>query len=131
MNIHKKLIDLGFKKIDPHKLEFDSQVGKKFIKYKDLKLDVPKWTFTYYFEFSKSVKVWSIVQKHTIISIYVESENIDKNKTLTIKNRTYYGDHIKLVFSNVGGQSLESIDNIIQFLPKEVKRDLIISKLFK
>ena len=133
MNIHKKLVELGFKKIEPHKLEYDKLRGKSFIKYKELKIDAPKWIFTYHFQFSKETKVWAIVEKHTEITIYVESATPVDRKTLSIKNRLYYGDYINRVYTNIGGSfpPLEGIGNIIQFLPKEVKRDLIISKLFK
>lgn len=75
MNINNKLKKIGFQKIDQHKLIHDWNNGLKFVSYKSLEQKAPKWEFTYLFNFSKEVKIWAIITKHTDLKIYVEKES--------------------------------------------------------
>lgn len=134
MNIHNKLLSLGFKKIEPHKLEYDS--SSKFTPYSDLKIPAPKWHFTYILNFSKDVKVWAIVVKHTDITIYLEKELPLDPKRSFVGNRTlskfYKKSNIHAIYSSNTGKypPITSLNSIIQVLPTDIKRDVILSKLF-
>lgn len=132
MNIHNKLKKLGFRKIEPHFLDYSYKVGQHFAPYEDsLTVSPPKWTFTYIYHFSKDVKVWALVEKHSEIMMYVES-------TTPIEKKNRYGsiskEYITLIYSNKqeyirNYPALTSTNDLIHFLPLAVRRDMQLSRL--
>lgn len=138
MNIHKKILSLGFKRVGYHEREYRTDgsylyqmspkpgVTEKKYNYATRKYDItfrkaPKWTYFYLLKYSDNIKIWAKIEKHNDITIYLESP---KSKT---------GVDVIYDMPNYGNKNttLQSEKDIIDLLPSEIQRDLIIDSLFK
>lgn len=134
MNIHKKLISIGFKRCEPHKPSSDWRsparmvVDNKETKsiYKDGKWTSvekekihPKWQQFYLLEFDSNLNIWIKVNRDYIKQVWLQGNEVrDKWGEVTIKE------------INIDN-NIKSKSDIMRLLPKRLQRDLIINDLFK
>ena len=136
MNTHKKLLNMGFKKCEPHIKQYDN--NKEFIygmipdvyvnEYKivnskrtlvKVKKVHPKWRLFYKMIFTDTINIWVDTDKGQIKTIWLEG-NIAKDGVEEIYE-----------FYKHGSILLESKKDIIRLFPKAIQRDFIINDLFK
>jgi len=134
MNTHKKLLNMGFKKCEPHIKHYDNYSGPYSMKpdvyvneYKivnskrtlvTVKKVHPKWRLFYKMAFTDTVNIWIDTDKGQIKTIWLEG-NIAKNGVEEIYE-----------FYKHGSILLESKKDIIRLFPKAIQRDFIINDLF-
>ena len=135
MNIHKKLLNMGFKKCDPHikyhdrynepyKMVPDVYTNEsKYVNGKSTTVKVkkvhPKWRIFYKMIFTEGINIWIDTDKGQIKTIWLEG-NIAKDGVEEIYEVYRHGSIL-----------LESKKDIIKLFPKSIQRDFIISDLFK
>ena len=137
MNIHKKLLSLGFKRTGYHEKEYRSDgsylycmVSKDLIEEKRYDYDrkktittirkAPKWTFFYVLEYSSQTKVWAKIEKHNDLSLYLESPRTKNGVDLIYSMPSYSNKNI----------NIQSEKDIIALLPQEIQRELLINSIF-
>jgi len=141
MNPHKKLRELGFRKTIFYKpgynpgtyescmLPDDVEVSYNFVDGKRVKVEKKKihpkgdsfWTLKY----SDNYILWCLVRNHQIDKIWLE----DKNK---VSNTVYWNkdERLQLVFDYNRLAPLQGKNQIMNLLPKEIKRDFLLDQLF-
>lgn len=150
MNPHKILTQMGFKKTVFHKPGYDRVTYESMmmpddveIKYeikngKQVRVEVKKihpksdsfWTLKY----NDNYTFWCLVKNHQINKIWLE----DKSGKSLGKNRMLYysvkqeDERLKLVFDayNRDHSPILGKDQIMNLLPKEVKRNFLLDQLF-
>lgn len=146
MNPHKKLRELGFRKTIFYKPGYnpvtyeacmvpdDVEVSYNFVDGKRVKVEKKKthpkgdsfWTLKY----SENYILWCLVKSHHIDKIWLE----DKNKVSNVVywNRSKKDERLQLVFDyNIRESSpLQGKNQIMNLLPKEIKRDFLLDQLF-
>lgn len=134
MNIHKKLISIGFKRCEPHKpsdnwreparmIVDDKEFKSIFKDGKCVRIEKPKkhpkWEQFYLFEFDSNLNIWIKVNRDYIKQIWLQGSDI-KDK--------WGENNIKEI--NIDN-TIESKSDIIKIFPKRLQRDLMINELFK
>jgi hypothetical protein len=148
MNPHKKLSQIGFKKTAFHKPGYNEEtyesmmvpddVDSKWDNSKKFKVEVKKvhpksdsfWTLRY----NENYILWCLVKNHRIDKIWLENK---LGKSLGRSRVLYYGgrqedERLKLIFdiSNKDQGPLQGKDQIMNLLPKEIKRNFLLEQLF-
>jgi len=151
MNAHKKMKELGFKKTAFHKPGYDPKTyescmvldneGKKH-EYKDgkristiVEKKHPKSDSFWVLKYSDVYTLWALVKNHTISIIWLENKNgkSGSNWGFTQKSHSKPGDERLKVVYNISSKDhyiLQGKDQIINLLPKEVRRDFLLEQLF-
>lgn len=135
MNTHKKLLNMGFKRCEPHHKHYDNYSEPyrmvpdvyanetKVINGKRTVVTVkkvhPKWRQFYKLIFTEGINIWVDTDKGQIKTIYLEG-NIAKNGVEEIYEFYKHGSFL-----------LESKKDIIKLFPKSIQRDFILNDLFK
>lgn len=135
MNTHKKLLDMGFRKCEPHVKHYDRydlpyrmvpDMYVNEIKVENGRSTVvkvkkihPKWRIFYKMIFTEGINIWVDTDKGQIKTIWLEG-NIAKDGVEEIYE--YYKQ---------GQITLNSKKDIIKLFPKSIQRDFIINDLFK
>lgn len=128
MNTHKVLLKLGFKICGPHKLESNfnykqiivpdltvkKRVNAKYIEVKKIHLKNKKFYNQIY---NKNLTIWVITINSIITNIWLDENKSDINIVYDIRRQKNY--------------LIKSKSDIINLLPKDIKRNLIIDILFK
>lgn len=136
MNIHKKLISLGFVRCKPHKpshnwrepshmVPDDTEVKSILKNGKweriEKKKEHPKWEQFYLLKFDSNLDIWIKLSRNCIDQIWLDGEDIkDKWGVRMIKEINVKNDKI----------SFESKSDIIKTFPKRLQRDLILKEIF-
>lgn len=149
MNPHKILTQMGFKKTVFHKPGYDRVTYESMmmpddveIKYeikngKQVGVEVKKihpksdsfWTLKY----NDNYTFWCLVKNHQINKIWLENKS---GKSLGKRTLHYGGrqedERLKLVFDayNRDHNPILGKDQILNLLPKEVKRNFLLDQLF-
>jgi len=152
MNSHKKLRELGFKKTKFHKPGYDSEtcescmlldeyeikwetIGGKRVSVKVDKIH-PKSDSFWTLKYNENYILWCYVKSHQINKIWVENKlgkSRGKSRILYYSGTTRQDDErLKLVFdyNNRESNPLHGKNQIMNLLPKEVKRDFLLEQLF-
>lgn len=129
MNLGKKISNMGFKKTQFHKSEYDYNLKRRVMvpyvyevnKHYDRKEKVwittkkkvnhPKWSNFYVLKMNKELKVWMLTDKDIIVKVWVEYTKGVKEIYNTRTKSTY---------------SINSKMDIIKLFPKEIQRDFIL-----
>lgn len=134
MNIHKKLISIGFKRCEPHKpsdnwrepsrmIADDKEVKTVFKEGKWIRLEKkkihPKWEQFYLLEFDSNLNIWIKANRDHIKQLWLQGDEIKDKWGHTIIQEINIDNNLK------------SKSDIISLFPKRLQRDLIISELFK
>lgn len=135
MNAHKKLIDMGFKKCEPHQKKRDDWSDPykmvpddcasedKFINGKRVSVKVKKvhskWRIFYKMVFVEGINIWVDTDKGQIKTIWLEG-SIAKDGVEEIYECYKHGSFL-----------LESKKDIIKLFPKNIQRDFILKDIFK
>jgi hypothetical protein len=135
MNIHNKLREIGFKKCGFYRSEYDKEtgwnmvpdhsyqlnkmVGGKFTKVTQFK-NHPKSNSVYKMSIDKSIIIWAFIRKNLLSEILVENKNENPKSN----------DRIVKIWNGSTGIPTSKND-ILNFLPKNIKRELILKQLFK
>jgi|APCry1669189665_1035243.scaffolds.fasta_scaffold02539_8 hypothetical protein len=148
MNAHKKMKELGFRKTAFHKPGYDPTTyvscmlpDNEEIKheYKDGKYistkfekKHPKSNSFWVLKYSDIYTLWASVQNHDISMIWLENKSAK-----SIPLRYGYGqkngdERLKLIYNSSDKDhfKIEGKDQIINLLPKEVRRDYLLEQLF-
>ena len=151
MNAHKKMKELGFKKTvfykpghDPKTYEscmvLDNEETK--YEYKDGKhisskfeKKHPKANSFWFMKYNESCTLWALVENHNVAKIWLENKNGESKKYRfnTYNNKVDKGDaRLQVIFdiSDRESSKLEGKDQIINLLPKELRRDYLLEQLF-
>lgn len=150
MNPHKKLRELGFKKTNFYKPGYDPETYESCMlldeyetkwqtingKRVSVKVDKihPKSDSFWTLKYNENYIFWCYVKSHQIDKIWIENK-LEKEQG---KNRMlYYGNNsgdnrLKLVFdfNNKESNPVHGKDQIMNLLPKEVKRNFLLDQLF-
>lgn len=146
MNDIKKLKELGFKQTTFHKAGLDPityeqamvpdieenkwewQNGKR-VSVKVLKVH-PKSDSFWVLKYNEIYTLWVSVKNHSISKIWLENKNGGARKWQSSKSAE--DERVRLVFdiSNKEHVKLTGKDQIINLLPKQLRRDFLISQLF-
>ena len=144
MNPHKKLRELGFRKTIFYKpgynpgtyescmLPDDVEVSYNFVDGKRVKVEKKKihpkgdsfWTLKY----SDNYILWCLVRNHQIDKIWLEDKN--KVSNTVYWNRNKKDERLQLVFDYNRLAPLQGKNQIMNLLPKEIKRDFLLDQLF-
>ena len=144
MNPHKKLRELGFRKTIFYKpgynpgtyescmLPDDVEVSYNFVDGKRVKVEKKKihpkgdsfWTLKY----SDNYILWCLVRNHQIDKIWLEDKN--KVSNTVYWNRNKKDERLQLVFDYNSLAPLQGKNQIMNLLPKEIKRDFLLDQLF-
>jgi hypothetical protein len=146
MNSHKKLRELGFKKTKFHKPGYDSEtcescmlldeyeikwetIGGKRVKVENKKIH-PKGDSFWTLKYSENYILWCLVKNHQINKIWLEDKNKVSNDVYWKRNKK--DERLQLVFDyNIRESSpLQGKNQIMNLLPKEIKRDFLLDQLF-
>ena len=133
MNTHKVLLKLGFKSCVPHKMEssWDNNYKKVVVpdltenkrvngKYKEVKKIHPKNLKFYNQKYTNDVIIWVKATNNVISDIWLDNNTNDIDVVYDIHNTSKYRKN-----------PIKSKSDIINLLPKNIKRNLIIDTLFK
>lgn len=150
MNAHKKLREMGFKKTDFHKPDYDpftyesimilDNQDTKWVFKDGKRVSVtvekihPKSNSFWILKYSDNYILWCLVKNHVIDKIWLENK---LGKSLGNRRILYYGrniddERLKLIFdiSNRDHNPLEGKNQIMNILPKEIKRDFLLDQIF-
>ncbi len=147
MNPHKKLRELGFKKTKFYKPGYDPEtyescmlldeyetkwekVNGKSVSVKVNKIH-PKSDSFWILKYNENYILWCYVKSHQIDKIWVENKLCKTTKRYTW-DRYKEDERLKLVFdyNNRESNPLHGKNQIMNLLPKEVKRDFLLEQLF-
>ncbi len=152
MNTHKKLRELGFKKTKFHTPGYDpvtyescmlldeyetkwKTIGGKRVSENVSKIH-PKSDSFWILKYNENYIFWCYVKSHQIDKIWIENKlgkSRTKSRTLYYYSRTIQDDErLKLVFdyNNKESTPVHGKTQIMNLLPKEVKRDFLLEHLF-
>jgi hypothetical protein len=150
MNAHKKLRELGFKKTNFYKPGYDPETYEscmlldeyetkwKTVNGKSVSVKVnkihPKSDSFWVLKYNENYILWCYVKSHQIDKIWIENK---LGKSRSKSRLLYYGvgsddDRLKMVFdyNNRESNPLQGKNQIMNLLPKEVKRDFLLEQLF-
>ena len=129
MNLHKKLLDLGFKRSDFLKLDenYRSQsmvpdnimrkterIDGKWTSVEVKKIH-PKWNAFYQMKFNDVIKVFILLENNEISKIFMENRQIASEIYTSSRGRKI---------------NITSKGDIIKLFPREIQRDFIIGSIF-
>lgn len=134
MNIHNKLKEIGFKKCGYYRSEYSKEDGWRMVrddiqtitKYKDGKLikvtefkTHRKTSSVYKLNYTKKIKFWAFIYHNILREILIENfeEDPKSNK--------------RILTINTSIDQINSKSDIINLLPKEIKRDYQIRQILK
>jgi hypothetical protein len=147
MNPHKKLRELGFKKTNFYKPGYDPETYEscmlldeyeskwEIINGKKVSVKVnkihPKSDSFWMLKYNENYILWCYVKSHRIDKIWVENKLAKTTKRYTW-DRFKEDERLKLVFdyNNRESNPLHGKNQIMNLLPKEVKRDFLLEQLF-
>ena len=132
MNLHKKLINMGFKVCQPHKIDYgrylepskmvpdDHQVESKWVNGKRTQILTkkihPRWKSFYKFKFTDQITIWIDSERGTITHIWLEGPI-----TKTGVEVVYQGGFKQPV--------IDSKKDLIKLFPLSIQRDFILRDL--
>lgn len=134
MNIHNKLKDLGFKKCGFYRSEKNKEEGWKMVrddvevyfnivdgKYirKTRFKNHSKSSAVYKMKMNTKVTLWAFIKHHNLWEILIEDKNRD----------SFDSDRIKRIWSQ-RIQPPKSKADIINLLPTDIRRDILLNQLF-
>ena len=146
MNPHKKLRELGFRKTIFYKPGYnpgtyqscmvpdDINISIEIIDGKRVKVEKkkihPKGDSFWVLKYSDNYILWCLVKNHQINKIWLEDKN--KISNVVYWNRSKKDERLQLIFDyNIRESSpLQGKNQIMNLLPKEIKRDFLLDKLF-
>jgi hypothetical protein len=133
MNLKNKIVNMGFRKCQFHRLEWDRDIGKykmalddyeikskydrelkKWISY-ETKVHHPKWSKFYSMDINGGVKIWMLIEKDVIVKVWLDSIGLK--------------DGVKMIYPIKDEICINSKSDIINLFPKEIKRDLLIKDI--
>ena len=134
MNIHNKLKEIGFKKCGYYRSEYSKEDGWRMVrddiqtitKYKDGKLikvtefkTHRKTNSVYKFNYTRNIRFWAFIYHNILREILIENfeEDPKSNK--------------RILTINTSIDQINSKSDIINLLPKEIKRDYQIRQILK
>ena len=151
MNVHVKLKGMGFRKTEICKPEYQSKLG-----YSTMVPDDKIWTYDkngrgqnsivkdkvhpkgdsfYVLRYKDSYTIWVLVKNFDINTIWLDNPNYTYSE---YNSKSVYGfsnrkDRLSSIYSISDSKSfrIESKTDILNLLPKEVKRDFILNQLLK
>jgi hypothetical protein len=149
MNAHKKMKELGFRKTAFHKPGYDPKTYESCMvldneetkyEYKDgkhtkviLEKKHPKSDSFWVLKYSDSCTRWASVKNHDIVMIWLENKNGKSGSG----NRWGFGqkngdERLKIIYNAFDKDhfKIQGKDQIINVLPKELRRDFILDQLF-
>lgn len=146
MNTHTKLLGMGFRKTKICKPEYQSELGysimvpddvdtrydrinKKTIESQKIH---PKSNSFYFLKYSDTYTIWVSVKNFDISEIWLYNVNAIP-KQMPRHYNGFVKERLHRIYTISDGNSfrLESKTDILNLLPKEVKRDFILNELFK
>ena len=146
MNPHKKLRELGFKKTNFYKPGYDPEtyescmlldeyetkwetVNGKRVSVKVNKIH-PKSDSFWVLKYNENYILWCYVKSHRIDKIWLEDKNKVSNDVYWKRNKK--DERLQLVFDYSIRESspLQGKNQIMNLLPKEIKRDFLLDQLF-
>ncbi len=138
MNIHRKITEIGFKRCEFHRMEYDYKyqcdsmilddyedktewVGHKRIVIRRKKIH-PKWNYFYKLKFTDDVIIWALIEQSAIKNIWLEM------KPVSLKT-----NRVTIIYDQYSNRNtpLNSKVDIIKLFPKEIQRDFVLNSLFK
>ena len=146
MNAHKKLKEIGFKRTRFHKPGFDKvtnewtmlldeeEIKYEYQDFKRISTTVkkfhPKSDSFWVLKYSDTYTLWALSKNHDISKIWLENKNGSARKWQVSKSAS--DERICLIFdlSSRESHKLMGKDQIINLLPKEVRRDFLLNQLF-
>jgi hypothetical protein len=134
MNIHNKLKEIGFKKCGYYRPEYSKEDGWQMVrddiqtitKYKDGKFiklvefkTHRKTNSVYKFNYTRSIRFWAFIYHNLLRDIIIENfeEDPKSNK--------------RILTINISIDQIKSKADIINLLPKELRRDYQLKQLLK
>lgn len=134
MNIYNKLKEIGFKKCGYYRPEYSKEDGWKMVrddiqtitKYKDGKFvklvefkTHRKTNSVYKFNYTRSIRFWAFIYHNLLRDIIIENfeEDPKSNK--------------RILTINISIDQIKSKSDIINLLPKELRRDYQLKQLLK
>jgi hypothetical protein len=132
MNIHKKLISMGFSVCSPHKITNewrepyrmipdDKETKRKLINdkwvYVEVKKIHPKWQKFYKLNFDENLTIWIKTNQSVINDIWIEGFSVE--------------DGVKNIYTYVSNNAIFNKNDILKKLPIKVQRDFILNDIFK
>lgn len=128
--MHKKLLELGFKRCEVLKLDYTNQVmvpdnvviktemkNGKWVTTQAKKIH-PKWNGFYRMVFSETIKIFILLETNKISRVYMS------NKSISSEIYNIYSPKAK------DENFIISKGDIIKLFPKEMQRDFVINSLF-
>ncbi len=135
MNLKRKISEMGFRKCQFHKEDYDSNTRKKNMVpdimerkskydytlkkwiYTEKKIEHPKWSTFYILEMHENLKVWMLTEKDIIRKVWLQSSSLK--------------EYIGLVHDSNSrdARKIKSKMDIIKLFPREIQRDFILADL--
>ena len=147
MNTHTKLLGMGFRKTKICKPEYQSELGYSIMvpDEKEWKYDIkgkrseltekshPKSNSFYKLEYSDIYSIWVSVENFDISKIWLYNVNGVPESN---RSRYWASDRKERMYEiytirDMNSYRIESKTDILNLLPKEVRRDFILNELFK
>lgn len=134
MNLKNKIVHMGFRKCQFHRMERDREIGKnvmvldnyktesrydrelkKWTRY-ETKVHHPKWSKFYSMEINNGVKIWMLIERDVIRKVWLDSIGLKEGVKVIYDNSIRYKEPVV-----INGKK-----DIINLFPKEIKRDFIL-----
>jgi len=151
MNAIKKLKELGFKKTIFHREGYDpithescmlsddievffETINGKRVKVEKKKIH-PKADSFWVLKYNENCILWCLVRNHQINKIWLENKlgkSFTKSRFLYYSNVRRNDERLKLIFDIYDREHnpLQGKNQIMNLLPKEIKRDFLLDQLF-
>lgn len=139
MNLKNKIVHMGFRKCQFHRMEWDRETGKnvmvldnyktesrydrelkKWTRY-ETKVQHPKWSKFYSMEINDGVKIWMLIERDTIRKVWLDSIGLKEGAKVIYDSSIRYKEPVV-----INGKK-----DIINLFPKEIKRDFILRDILR
>jgi len=132
MNIHKKLLNMGFKVCGPHRVTTDWRepyrmvpddkiIENKLLNGKWTRVEIkkihPKWQNFFKLIFDENLTIWIKTNQNLIIDIWIEGKSVE--------------DGVKNIYTHSNNNPINNKVDIFSKLPIKVQRDFILNDIFK
>lgn len=133
MNLKNKIVHMGFRKCQFHRMEWDREIGKNIMVLdhyitksvydrelkkwiiRETKVEHPKWSRFYSMEVNNGVTIWMLIERDYIKRIWLDSVGLKEG--------------VKVIYDNSKPVTINGKRDIINLFPKEIKRDFIIKDI--